>query len=134
VNAVDTSVVVALFASWHERHDDAVALVNRGDVRLLAHVAAETYSVLTRLPAPHRAPAEVVRDFLLRQFREPWLTLSSRDLRRVLRRLPESGIRGGATYDAVIAATAQSAGAMLVSFDERAVRTYEALGVSFRRG
>jgi hypothetical protein len=52
--AADTSLVVALFASWHEAHDAAREALP-GEVRLPAHVLIESYSVLTRLPPPHRA-------------------------------------------------------------------------------
>lgn len=51
--APDTSVLVAGFATWHEGHEAAVRALNRG-VHLIAHAAVETYSVLTRLPPPHR--------------------------------------------------------------------------------
>lgn len=51
MTAVDTSLVVAAFASWHERHEAARRAMD-GGVRLIEHCALETYSVLTRLPAP----------------------------------------------------------------------------------
>jgi hypothetical protein len=35
------------------------------------HCALESYSVLTRLPAPHRCPGAVARDFLGLCFAEP---------------------------------------------------------------
>ncbi|MEX2240756.1 MAG: PIN domain-containing protein [Burkholderiales bacterium] len=54
--AADTSVVVAAFASWHEGHAAALRALGRG-VRVPAHVLLESYSVLTRLPPPHRAAA-----------------------------------------------------------------------------
>jgi AbrB family looped-hinge helix DNA binding protein len=43
----------------HEGHRAAHAALTRQS-RLPAHVAAETYSVLTRLPPPHRVTSEVV--------------------------------------------------------------------------
>jgi hypothetical protein len=39
--AVDTSVAVAAFASWHERHEQARQALD-DDVRLVAHCAIET--------------------------------------------------------------------------------------------
>jgi hypothetical protein len=45
---VDTSVVVAGFASWHESHHRARRTLD-GGVSLIGHCALETYSVLTRL-------------------------------------------------------------------------------------
>lgn len=47
--AVDTSVVVAAFASWHEGHASAVSALARRP-RLPTHVTVEAFSVLTRLP------------------------------------------------------------------------------------
>lgn len=49
--AADTSVLVAGFASWHERHEPAHRLLASGKVRLIDHVALETFALLTRLPA-----------------------------------------------------------------------------------
>jgi hypothetical protein len=59
MKAVDTSVVVAAFASWHEHHVLArKAMASRP--RLVAQAAVESYSVLTRLPPPHRAQSSIV--------------------------------------------------------------------------
>lgn len=46
---INTRVVVAAFASWHEGHASAVSALARRP-RLSAHVAVEAFSVLTRLP------------------------------------------------------------------------------------
>lgn len=129
--AVDTSVVVAAFASWHERHAAARAVVDSGP-RLVAHCGLETYSVLTRLPSPHRAPADVVSAFLEERFREAWLLLPSAACKALVSRLSAAGIVGGGTYDGLVAATAAHAGATLASCDARAIRIYEALGVRYR--
>ena len=120
--------MVAAFASWHERHDAARRALD-GDLRLIEHCALETYSVLTRLPAPHRAPQPLVRDFLIAQFRQPFLGLSATAYRQFLRQLPDHGISGGASYDALVAATAASHGADLVTCDRRATPVYERYGV-----
>jgi predicted nucleic acid-binding protein len=131
VKAVDTSVVVAAFASWHEKHEQARESVD-GEVRLVEHCALETYSVLTRLPAPHRAPADLVRQFLREWFPQPYLRLSAAAYRSFLTRLPDHGIAGGAAYDALVAATAAHAGAELLSCDRRALPIYERYGVRTR--
>jgi len=68
-----------------------------GALRLVEHCALETYSVLTRLPAPHRAPGDVVRDFLAARFRRPFLRLSAPAYRSFLVRLPDHGVSGGAS-------------------------------------
>lgn len=59
MKAVDSSVVIAAFASWHESHESARrALAARP--RAIAHAAVETYSVLTRLPPRAAATYEAV--------------------------------------------------------------------------
>jgi predicted nucleic acid-binding protein len=128
VIAADTSIVVAAFASWHEQHEAADRALSQG-ARLVAHSALEVYSVLTRLPPPHRSPAALVRDFLEARFPEPYLTLDAGGHRALVPRLVELGITGGAAYDALIAATAAHAGATLVSCDLRAATTYQRFGV-----
>ena len=61
MKAVDSSVVIAAaFATWHEHH--ALARKATADKpRLVAHAAVESYSVLTRLPQPHRADPSIVQ-------------------------------------------------------------------------
>jgi predicted nucleic acid-binding protein len=100
-----------------------------GALRLVEHCALETYSVLTRLPAPHRAPGDVVRDFLAARFRQPFLRLSASAYRDFLRHLPDHGVSGGASYDALVAATASSHGLELVTCDRRATPVYERYGI-----
>lgn len=127
MKAVDTSVAVAAFASWHEHHDRARAALDNG-ARLIDHCALETYSVLTRLPPPHRSSGEVVRDFLRLRFTEPYLRLDARAHKEFVLELPERGIVGGATYDALVAATAVAHSANLITCDRRAAPTYESFG------
>lgn len=128
--ALDTSVVVAAFASWHEAHDAAAALLAR-EPRLPAHVMLETYAVLTRLPPPHRAPPDVVTAFLKQRFRRAPLGLPPSLHARLLDRVSTSGLTGGALYDALIGATAKHAGASLITRDLRAARVYETIGVRY---
>lgn len=128
MRAADTSLVVAAFASWHEHHEAARRALDRG-LRLVEHCALETYSVLTRLPAPHRAPGPVVRDFLGGRFPEPLLRLSPSDYRAFILGLPQQGVAGGAAYDALVAATAAGFDADLVTCDRRALPIYERYGV-----
>jgi predicted nucleic acid-binding protein len=101
-------------------------------LRLIEHCALETYSVLTRLPAPHRSPGPMVRDFLVMRFREPLLRLSPRLHRDFVAQLPDHGIHGGAAYDALVAATAVANDAELVTCDRRALSVYEAYGLRVR--
>ena len=100
-----------------------------GGVRLIEHCALETYSVLTRLPAPHRAPAGVVRDFIQSRFPEPFLRLSPQEFKRFLSQLADHGVAGGGAYDALVAATAAGFEADLVTCDRRALTIYERYGI-----
>jgi len=128
LKAADTSLVVAAFASWHESHGAARRALD-GGLRLVEHCALETYSVLTRLPPPHRASGEVVRDFLAARFPQPLLRLSESAYKGFILGLADHGVTGGAAYDALVAATAVGCNADLVSCDRRALTVYERYGV-----
>lgn len=71
---VDTSVVVAAFASWHAQHD-----------------------------------------FLRARLPDPYVGFDANNYGALMPRLVELGISGGAAYDALVAATAQAAGDILIS-------------------
>ena len=128
MKAADTSLVIAAFASWHESHEAARRALD-GGLHLIEHCALETYSVLTRLPPPHRTSAEMVREFLTARFPEPWLRISERAYKDFIRGLPDRGVTGGAAYDALVAATAAGCGAELVTCDRRALPVYERYGL-----
>ena len=132
MKAVDSSVIVAAFATWHEHHELARAAVERG-VRVIDHCAVESYSVLTRLPPPHRAPPNVVQEFLRLQFPEVYLRLSAKAHRRFVLGLADKDIVGGAVYEALVAATAADEHqAILLSCDRRALLTYERCGARYQ--
>jgi predicted nucleic acid-binding protein len=128
LKAADTSLVVAAFASWHENHEAARRALD-GGLRLIEHCALETYSVLTRLPAPHRTSSAVVREFLGTRFPQPFLRLSAQAYRDFILGLPDYDVTGGAAYDALVAATAAACGLGLVTCDRRALPIYERYGV-----
>lgn len=130
MKAADSSLVIAAFASWHENHDAARRAIDAG-IRVVEHCTLETVSVLTRLPPPHRASGELVRDFLRERFPKPFLRLGAKAYRRFLLELPDRRVAGGAVYDALIAATAAEHGAELLSCDRRATSNYERYGVRF---
>lgn len=127
--AVDSSVVVAAFASWHELHERALDILARSPL-LPAQAALETYSVLTRLPPPLRVAPGPVVEFLAARFSSTWPALDGPATAALLQELRRAQIAGGATYDAAIAVTAREHGATLCSCDLRASRIYEQLGVS----
>jgi len=128
VIAVDTSVVVAAFASWHEGHRSAAAILARKP-RVPAHVLVEAYSVLTRLPPPHRAPSELVASFLAERFPDAPLVLPARAYTELIAASARAGLAGGAIFDALIAATVRHAGATLFTRDRRARPVYDTLRV-----
>jgi len=131
VKAADTSLVVAAFAAWHEKHEAARRELDAG-VRLIEHCALETYSVLTRLPPPHRASGALVREFLQARFSKPYLRLSVRAFRDFVLHLPDRAVTGGAAYDALVAAVAAAHRAELVTCDRRAAPVYERYAVRTR--
>ncbi|MFV1981325.1 MAG: type II toxin-antitoxin system VapC family toxin [Rhodothermia bacterium] len=130
MTAVDSSIVVAAFASWHEAHETALVALSKRP-KLPSHVAIESYSVLTRLPPPNRAPAPLVNQFLKHHFPEPTLSLPPSLYASLLELASDEAILGGSIYDALIAATALHSGATLYTLDRRAARTYQLVGVTY---
>lgn len=127
----DTSVLVAAFADWHERHEAAASAVE-GVADVVAHAELEAYWVLTRLPDPHRAPAEVAAAYLQEACPGRRLVLGAASRRRLIARLAGADLTGGAAYDALIADTAAEHGLELLTCDHRAQRTYRRLGVAYQ--
>lgn len=96
--AIDTSVAVAALAGWHAAHEAARRLA--ADAAIPAHARLETYSVLTRLPSPHRFAPDVAARLLERWFPPDEVLVPSDELSRtVVERCLESGIDGGAVND-----------------------------------
>ena len=127
MKAVDSSVVIAAFASWHEHHAIARKAMTARP-RLIAHAAVESYSVLTRLPPPHRASPSIVHSFITERFTDPFLTLSENGYQELIATVVAGQILGGPAYDALIASTAAEHNATLLSLDQRAMATYETVG------
>ena len=127
VCALDTSCMIAAVCGWHEQHRAAADEIERrlehGErLSVAAHAFSETYAVLTRLPAPHRLAPSDAWELLRANFTEGVLVLalSARQHVGLLRRLAQSGVSGGRTYDAVIAECAVRAGARaLLTFNPR---------------
>ena len=125
---VDTSVAVALTVADHEHHEDTFARLGARRLGLAGHAAFETFSVLTRLPAPaRRTPATVAR-LLAASFPNSRF-LGAEASASLLGRLASMGIGGGSVYDALVAATAAEHELALASRDRRALETYRALGI-----
>ena len=90
--------------------------------RLIAPAAVESYSVLTRLPPPHRAHPSIVHAFIIERFPEPFLTLSETGYQELLATVAAGQIIGGPACDALIAFTAAEHQATLLSLDQRATQ------------
>ena len=132
---LDTSCIVACVCAWHVHHAQAVAEVEArlaaGEkMATAAHAIAESYAVLTRLPAPHRlSPADALT-LVESNFMQGAVALDADDYRTVLRRAGAEGIAGGRTYDALIAQCAiQAKAAALLTFNARHFNNLEAAGV-----
>lgn len=115
--AIDTSVVVAALLPWHRDHEAARTGLDEalGDATVIlpSRTLIESYSVLTRLPSPHRlAPADA-RAVLEGTFRDGAriVNLPEDAFWKLLEDLCDTDVAGGATYDAEIIAAAVEAGA-----------------------
>lgn len=115
--AIDSSVIVAALLSWHESHARAADALDRAlgakeGVIIPAHALVESYSVLTRLPAPHRLSAADTHMLLRDNFGR--VRLASQPAPAVFPMLAElaaASLGGGIVYDAVILDAAARAGA-----------------------
>jgi len=126
----DSSAIVAAFAPWHPLHRTARRKL-RGIDDLVAHAELETYSVLTRLPAPFRVEGELAAYYLRRRHPGARLVLPAAGRVRLVTRLAMGAVSGGMVYDALIAATAADHGLTLLTCDRRAVPVYERLQAPF---
>lgn len=129
--AVDSSVAIAAVLADHQAHEAAEEALGRSDATI-AHVASETYSVLTRLPPPLRVDAVQAAAIVDARFPSGRVTLDAVGHASAPARLAAAGVSGGATYDGLIALTALEHELELLSRDRRAARTYRALGVRFQ--
>jgi toxin FitB len=80
------------------------------------------------MPEAVRIAPAIVLDAIVRRFPQGWLMLDAAQARLALEQAIGAGLRGGALYDALIAATAAHHRARVVSADRRARRAYEAVG------
>src|SRR5258706_1624237 len=97
---VDSSVAVALVSENHPHHELVQRAVSVRRLGLAGHAAFETFSVLSRFPAPLRQPPEVIGALLRRAF-PATVHLGSARSAVLLRQLAEHRIGGGAVFDAL---------------------------------
>lgn len=124
--AVDTSVIVAGLLAWHQRHPEANAAIESalesGRMVLPAPALVEAFSVMTRLPAPHRLSPADAWLLLHDNFREhaELVALEAPAFWQALETWSGVGIAGGRVYDAHILACARQASATaLLTFNTR---------------
>ena len=125
---VDTSVAVALVLEDHDHHVATVDAIGKRRAGLAGHAAFETFSVLTRLPAPARRPPQVVSELLDSNFPRNCF-LSAEGMEALFARIADAGVAGGAVYDALVGGAAAEHGIVLATRDRRAMDTYRALDV-----
>ncbi|MFP4513009.1 MAG: type II toxin-antitoxin system VapC family toxin [Acidimicrobiales bacterium] len=130
MTALDTSVCVPALLTWHEHHDACREATV--DARLPTHVVVESYSVMTRLPAPHRIDSTTAHRLLDRWTDDALLTAPATLQRNLLSLVAGAGLDGGAVYDALVGLTAAEHDELLLTRDRRAMRTYDRLGVAYQ--
>ena len=130
----DTSALVAAVSSWHEHHDRTCAEMERRkrgkeELVISAHSLAETYAVLTRLPAPHRLRATDAIALIESNWRAtPTVQLTGAEMWSALREAQRRAMIGGQMYDVLIALAALKAEAStIITWN---VRHYEAFAPS----
>lgn len=115
--AVDSSVLVAALTAWHKHHESSrkslEEALQRGELLVTTRVLTETYSVLTRMPAPFRVSADVAHELISATLKSHVEVVELPVDRRweFLGAVANEGIVGGAVYDAEIAWASARAGA-----------------------
>ncbi|MFT4294447.1 MAG: PIN domain-containing protein [Micropruina sp.] len=125
---LDTSAAVALLDPNHVAHQAVRQAVRGRRLGLAGHAEFETYSVLTRLPAPKRV-SRAAASGLIRTVFPHTRHLSPEASSGIIERCAGQGIGGGAVYDALVAAAAAEHRLSLLSCDVRAASVYRALDV-----
>lgn len=116
----DTTCLVAAVSSWHEHHERTLAELDRrsnqqDQLVLAAHSLAETYSVLTRLPAARRLRAADALATIEANWRSARVVhLTATETWTALEEAVRLGAVGGRTYDALIARAAIKARATTI--------------------
>ncbi|MCY4374940.1 MAG: PIN domain-containing protein [Spirochaetaceae bacterium] len=111
----DTSALIAAVSSWHEHHERTRSEIERRErsdeqMVVAGHSLAETYSVLTRLPAPHRLRADDAIALIESNWRDtPIVHLTGSEMWSALREAQRRELIGGQMSDALIAIAALKA-------------------------
>ena len=124
---LDTSAAIALVLASHEHHEETVEHLDGLRLGLAGHAWFETFSVITRMPAPSRRPPGAVAELLAQNFPDSYF-LSEDGTRELTATIGASGLAGGAVYDALVGAAAAELAIPLVTRDRRAIDTYRLVG------
>jgi predicted nucleic acid-binding protein len=138
--ALDTSVLLAAFQSWHTAHSRCfsavTSLLEKGDGLVIPlHALLECYSVMTRLPAPHRLSPRDALALLSDSFEgsAEIPSLSGEEGWSLLAELAPAAMAGGITYDAAILASARKAQAKtLLTLNLRHFERLPSKGIEIR--
>ncbi len=114
----DTSVLVAALIDSHPNYSRAfpwLLKAKQGEIEgfICVHTIAELYSVLTSIPTQKKIPADeiwsLINKSIILNFKV--IELTREDYKIIINSIAENEIRGGATYDAIIAHAAYKANA-----------------------
>ena len=119
--ALDSSCLIALLSDWHDQHRRTLRsyeelLAKDAQAVIPVHALLECFSVLTRLPAPHRATPETAKLALEQTFSRTAIIagIGPEVVWTAIDMLSRLGLGGGRVYDAAIAQCAAEAGATLL--------------------
>ena len=134
--AFDTNLLIALMLDWHIHHAkvlQATEYIFKKEVPIVPiPVFTECYSVLTRLPPPHRLSPTHAETLLRNNFKKRILLapFPQDHLWNYIALLEKDQIAGGKTYDAQILFCAQHAGATrLLTLNDKDFRVLTHWGV-----
>lgn len=94
---------------WHPLHEAAQQRMMRDVVAIPAHVVFDCFSVLTRLPAPHRLEASVAAD-AVGGLQRPLLELPATEVLALIAAMVHGSVFGGATYDGALGEQSHGSG------------------------
>jgi predicted nucleic acid-binding protein len=113
--------VIALLSDWHAQHRRTLIsyeqlLAGGAQPVIPLHAMLETFSVLTRLPAPYRSTPETAKMALEQTFSRTAIVagLGPEGIWSSMDMLSRLGLGGGRVYDAVIARCVVEAGATVL--------------------
>lgn len=128
ITLLDTSAAVPFVVADHSAHRRTWDALSERRLGMAGHAWFETFSVLTRMPGTSRRDAATVGALMSNNFADSRF-LDEEGAAVLTARLADSGISGGAVYDALVASAAAQHQLLLVSRDRRALNTYRAFDV-----